>query len=233
MTATGPVLTPSLRRAFDRLAADLGRVFGPRFLALVAYGGSMSAAFAAAIGAEDLDALSVLVESWHRDGLATPLVMTIDEFRRSLDAFPLEYQTILDHHVLIAGKDPFGGLKVNRADLRRACEIHARSHLIHLRQGWLQAAGHAAQQRELLVHSAAPLRALLANVAHLHGVTSADSEVLVNFAQETIGMPQHLVREVLALEAAPEGSHRLLPRFTEYLGAAQRLWEFVDSWPAS
>jgi hypothetical protein len=46
--------------------------------------------------------------------------MTPDEFRRSLDAFPLEYQAIIDRHVVLAGRSPFSEAEISPADLRRA-----------------------------------------------------------------------------------------------------------------
>src|SRR5581483_9096368 len=116
------------------MAADLRRVFDARFVALVAYGRNASVAFASSIRLDDLDAMGPLAAAWRRDGLATPLIITPDEFHRSLDAFPLEYQLVLDHHAVIAGTPPFDGVRVAAADLRRACEAQARSHLIHLRQ---------------------------------------------------------------------------------------------------
>ena len=94
-------LSASERRAFDRLAADLVRVLGPRFQALVATGPTSSAAFASAISAADLEALAALAGTWRHDGLDIPLLLTPDEFTRSLDVFPLEYQTIIDRHVVI------------------------------------------------------------------------------------------------------------------------------------
>src|SRR5689334_21397988 len=88
-------LSTTARRAFDRMAGDFSRVLGPRFEALVAYSADRGAAFVSNLGAPDLDALSMLTEAWHRSGLSTPLVLTSGEFRRSLDAFPLEYAAIL------------------------------------------------------------------------------------------------------------------------------------------
>ena len=38
-------------------------------------------------------------------------------------------------------RDPFDGLRVEPADLRRACEVQARSHLLHLREGYLETRG--------------------------------------------------------------------------------------------
>jgi len=205
-------------------------VFGARFIALVAYSPHESVAFASAIAAEDLDSLGALNERWHHEGLATPLVVTPDEFQRSLDAFPLEYQAILDQHVVIAGQNPIARAAVSPADLRRACEASAKGHLIHLRQGWLQAAGHRDRQAALIVRSAAPLRALLVSLARLLDTPAASTADLPAFAARTIGIPDTIVREVLALEDAPEGAETLIAHMREYLAASEQLWAFVDRW---
>src|SRR5262245_14003468 len=110
-------------RAFQRLAADLGRIFGPRFVALVAYSHTARLAFTETLADDDLEACGAMVQAWRHDGLATPLLLTPGEFRRSLDAFPLEYQAILDRHAIIAGRFPFDGCRVGDVDLRRAVEV--------------------------------------------------------------------------------------------------------------
>jgi hypothetical protein len=222
-----------MERAFSRLAADLQRVFGSRFVALVGYEQNASVAFASSVRADDLDALGPLVGSWHHDGLATPLTMTPDEFRRSLDAFPLEYQAILDRHRVIAGTPPFAGVSVGPEDLRRACEIQARGHLIHLRQAWIQGGGHQSHLIDGLVRSAAPFRALLSNVARLHGAPHETEADLAAFAETVIGMPAGVVAQVLDLELHPEHGRKALSQVSNYLAAAERLWGFVDSWRRS
>lgn len=225
-------VSPAAREAMDRLAADLSRVFGDRLTALVAYGPTRTAAFATRLAADDLQALAPLVDRWHREGLETPLLLTPEEFRRSLDAFPLEYEAIIDRHVLIAGTPPFGNARPTDHDLRRACEVQAQAFLIHLRQGWLHAADHHEDQMTMLAQSAAPLRALLTNVARLHGVTGDDA-ALVAFGEERIGLPAELIRGVLALETRPEGAAVLLgtPEFMDgYLLTAETLWAFIDKW---
>jgi hypothetical protein len=224
------VLAPAVRRAFERLAGDGRRVFGDRFRALLAYDPTHSVLFAGAITSADLDALGALAETWHKDGLDTPLVMTPDEFRRSLDAFPLEYQSIVDRHLCIAGEDLLAGVEVRADDLRRACEVQAKAHLIHLRQGWIEAAGHADEQAELIERSAAPLRALLTNIARLTGRAAADPAGLAQAAAELFGMPAPLVNEVLALETAPQRSRTLVDQLPEYLDASERLWATIDRW---
>lgn len=218
------------RRALDRLAGDARRIFGDRFVSLVAARGSQAVVFAASILPADLDALGALTDTWHRDGLATPIVLTPDEFRRSLDAFPVEYQALLDAHVIIDGANPFDGLQVNEDDLRRACEAQARGHLIHLRQGWMESGAHGHKAGELIEHSAAPLRLVLATVARLHGRLASTDAELAQAAETIAGMPSDLVAAVLA--CAP-GSHRgeaLVPRLPDYLNASERLWAAVDRW---
>ena len=223
-------LSTAARQAMGRLAADLTRVFGDRFVALIATGPTRSAAFAASIHADDLEALSALSSRWHMDGLDTPLLITPHEFARSLDAFPVEYQAMLDRHELIAGVSPFTGVRPAEADLRRACEVQAKSFLIHLRQGWLQASDHGHEQAHLVAESAAPLRALIGNVAKLHGRGHCTDPEVVAFAATIPGVSADLVASVLSLDEKPELAKQFMPRMNDYLLVAERLWAYVDAW---
>jgi hypothetical protein len=225
-------LPPPTKRAYFGMAADLQRVFGSRFVGLAAYGQSASVGFVDTLAADDLQAMRSLVETWHREGLATPLVMTVDEFNRSLDAFPLEYQAMIDTHVVIAGQMPFAAVQIDPEDLRRACEAQARSHLIHLRQGWLESGSHESQLADLVVRSAAPFHALLTNVSRLSGAPHATVDDLNRFAEQTIGMPVGIARDVLDLNVHPEHGRQVRARLGEYLAAAERLWNFIDTWRA-
>ena len=223
-------LTASIRRAFDRLASDLGRVLGSRFVALVASSETASVAFATRFTAADLAALGPLVDTWHHDGLETPLLLTPDELRRSLDVFPLEYQGLIDRHIVIAGTPPFGGLTVHHVYLRQACETEAKGHLIHLRQLWLDTAGHDDRLADAIVASAAPLRTLLANVARLNGTTPADPDDGALEGARIAGLDVDLVRGILALESSPAPATEIGARMPAYLAAAESLWAYVDQW---
>jgi hypothetical protein len=237
---TIPVLDASAQRAYRRMAEDLRRVFGDRFVALVAGGPRVAAAFAREIHAGDLDALGMLAETWHREGLETPLLMTVDEFQRSLDTFPAEYQALIDHHVVIDGTSPLADANVGPDDLRRACEAQARGHLIHLRQGWIDGSGHAHGLAHLIEESAPPLRRVLTNLARLSGQRPGSDADLSRFAQTQAGMPESLVAEILALDQTPRAKEdagggagsALVPRLPEYLAASERLWAFIDAWRA-
>ena len=222
-------LSSHARRAFAALAADLGRVFQDRLVALVAYGPKRGAAFTTSIEAGDLDALSVLTEVWHKSGLDTPLLLTAEEFTRSLDAFPIEYQAIMNRHVVIMGTPPFPAAGIRPEELRRACEAQAKGHLIHLRQGWIDAAGHSDDLSRRVAASALPLRVLLSHVATLDG---HDADDLAAYAGTRFGTDAEILRAVLALEDHPEGARAVLPRLPQYLAACEHVWAFVDGWHA-
>lgn len=225
-------LSAAARRAMTHLSADLMRVFGDRFVALVAYGPTRAAAFAATILADDLEALAPLVDRWQRDGLDLPLLLTPHEFERSLDAFPLEYGAMLDRHVLVAGTSPFTTARPSEPDLRRACEIQAKAFLIHLRQGWVQASDHAHEQAHLLAHAAEPLRALLSNLARLQGAAGATDTDLAAFGATVTTVAADVVARLLDLQAHPERAAGRIGEMNHYLGFAEQLWEYVDGWHA-
>ena len=46
---------------------------------------------------------------------AAPVLLPVEEFARSLDAFPIEFGAIIAHHAPVYGSDPFEGLAVRAA----------------------------------------------------------------------------------------------------------------------
>ena len=234
-------LTPARQTALRSLAADLHRIFGNRLYSVCAYGQvgegdleTRSIALVDRLAFEDLAACVPLARSWDEQGLAVPLILERDEFARTLDVFPLEYGEIIANHVHVYGDDPFDGLTVAEADLRRGCELQAKSFLIHLRESFLESGGEPRAVSALIGVSAAGFRRLLTNLVALVAPVTAvawDDDGLAKAAEEHLGVPATLIREVLGAA----GGHRstiadpteLLAR---YIVSVERLWEFVDAW---
>jgi hypothetical protein len=242
------VALPSrLHEAYATLARDLQAVFGSRLVAVVAFGpclrgapgpagrrGRMpgdSLALVDKVTADDLVACASHAERWHRADLRMPLVIGRDEFLRSLDAFPLEYDDILSHHVVVAGERPFEGVAVRTEDLRRACEARAKGHLFHLREGFMEAHGRAPDVADLILASVSPFAALLGNLGRLQGVAEASQAAQGLAVATAAGASTAVVSRVLALEADPalsgDEAGKLYP---EYLAAVERLVAYVDGW---
>jgi hypothetical protein len=215
---------------------DLQRVFGDRLLAVVSYGwrhhGPLpSLALVRSLTIDDLNACAARSGAWRRAGAAIPLLLTQHDFARSLDAFPVEYGEIIAQHELLAGRDPFEGLAIRREDLRRACEVQAKSHLLHLREDYVESAARPSEVDALVRESAPGFGALLRHLARLDGAAAHTTRDLIHYATHRIGLADHVVGDLLAL-ADPDGLPAVDPvkLFPAYLAAMERLAEFVDRW---
>jgi hypothetical protein len=212
-------------QAVQDLDRDLRTIFGHRMQSLVTYGASASddvpvatLAIVSSLTAADLRTCAERLTVWHRYGLATPLLLEADEFGRSLDAFPFEFGAILADHEIVSGSDPFDGLSVDSADLRRACEVQARSHRLHLREGFMETEGRNDRIADLIVRSAAPLAALLQNVRLLTG------------AADTAPALSRVVELAPAGTLSSDEARRLFP---DYLAAVDALVDRLDRWSAA
>jgi hypothetical protein len=229
--------------AADALTRDLGGVFRDRLLSIVVYGGQVDGnataalqalALVSSLTAEDLAACAQLTGGWSRGGIGTPLILPDAEFRASLDVFPLEYGEIVRAHTLVYGADPFTGVAMSSGDLRLACEAQAKSHLLHLRQGYMETGGRLPAVARLVAQSAPAFAALLRNVGRLSGVQSADRMEATRQGATTAGLSMTTVDAILSLEnpsALPASDPARL--FPDYLAAVERLAAVVDQWRAS
>jgi hypothetical protein len=236
-------MTTDVRRLAERLAADVRAIVTDRLRAVVVFGVHADDGHARAtpdqpvrtlvlvddLGLADLEACARRVGQWARAALATPLVIASDEFARSLDAFPIEFGAIIARHAVVAGADPFARLSVGTDDLRRACEVQARGHLLHLREGYLEAGGNPSAIQELVVSSAAPLSALLINLALIDGTAAHTRGELSAYAERAIGRASALA-DVLALAEGDVPATDAARLYPSYLDAVQRLVVYVDRW---
>lgn len=233
-------MSATWKTAAESLAADLRGIFGDRLRSVVAYGPHLEGddeaplsclALVGSLSAEDLQACASHAKRWSRSHLATPLLLTDQEFRRSLDAFPLEYGEIIRAHERVAGDNPFAGLDIAAADVRRACETQIKSHLVHLRQGYIESGGRPGAVAELVAASAPGFTALLRNVARLNGVHSNDRADATRQGARAAGLPEHVVAAILAFDRNPSTAGVDAARFfPEYLAATEQVARTVDAW---
>jgi hypothetical protein len=215
---------------------DLQHIFGERLLAFVAYGQpdanpAPSLALVRAITADDLDQCAAHAASWHRAGCATPLLLTREEFAGSLDAFPIEYGEILDTNRILFGVDPFAGMTISREDLRRACEVQVKSHLVHLRENYVECRGRQSDVSALVAEAAPAFALILRRLARLDGMAAETNADLGAYAAKRPGLDARTVGAVLALAGKQHGSGvdaiRIYPA---YLAAVEQLGRFIDGW---
>jgi hypothetical protein len=212
----------SVPAAVAALEHDLRAIFDARLRSIVAYavaepppdGLTPTLVVVDTVRPADLTACAARVTAWQKAGFGTPLVLASGEFEASLDAFPLEFGAILADHVVLAGADPFGVLQVKLPDLRRACEIQARSHLLHLREGIIEAAGSSEALLALVLRSAPALKALLAHIERLQ-LPAADATLSA------------IARLSTQAHFTADDAVQVMPG---YLDAMTRLTNTIDRW---
>ena len=220
--------------ALQTLEKDAREIFGSRLQSLVRYGAKAKLVHALmvvdSLTADDLRACAGRVSAWHDEGLATPLMLPASELSRSLDAFPFELSAIIGDHTVVTGRNPFEGLRVEANDLRWACEVQARSHLLHLREGYLETRGRADALSDLIVHSAPAFAGLIASVARLEGHAGDDPAAAARHVERLLSLPG-AVTEITKLSSVKEIPSAEAERlFAPYLAAVERLVSHVDGW---
>ncbi|MGD9906776.1 MAG: hypothetical protein AB7U83_25185 [Vicinamibacterales bacterium] len=216
---------------------DLQVIFADRLEAFVVYAPTHvpqpSVALVQSLELADLTDCAARSARWQRAGAAIPVLLTRREFAGSLDAFPVEFGEIIATHQVLFGDDPFAGLAVAAADLRRACEGQTRSLLLHLREDYMEAGGDPRAVTAMVVDSAPEFRALLGLLARLDGQRPADRD-LAAWAADRLGLDPRATSDVIHLaNPSAAGTVDAVRLFPDYLAAVERLARRVDAWSTS
>jgi predicted nucleotidyltransferase len=110
-----------------------------------------------------------VARAWKDAGNPPPMTLTMEEWRRSADIFPMEYADILERHRVLHGDPPFEGIHVSKADLRLQLEQQVMGKLLQLRQGVLLAGMDGKRRTELIAASLSTMMVLFRAVLRLHG----------------------------------------------------------------
>ena len=230
----------------EQFTAAVAAVLGDRLVALVLYGSAARGTHVP--GRSDMNTLLICdavdealfarlepaVREWGRAGHPAPLILTEREWRTSADAFPIEYEDIREAHRLLAGRDPWRGVTVQREHLRRQLEHELMGKLVRLRQAYAALRGDPKQLGRVIVGSAAGFFTMLRATLRLAGKTPpAPPDALVREAGALMGFaPERLA----GLEAHARGVGQLKltpgdPLPLAYLAAVARTAEFVNRLP--
>lgn len=215
---------------------EVARALGHRLLALLLYGSAARSGAgtpgARRTGADTLlivsgavrdgadpdlyAALAQPVRAWLAAGNPPPLILTEREWRASADAFPIEYEDIRGSHRLLAGRDPWPGVAVEREHVRRQLEHELMGKLVHLRQAYAAYWPHPKRLAAVIAETRAGVLTMLRAVVRLAGRTPDDApEALVRQAGALVGFPSEGWQEPLAYLTA-------VTRTAEYVNRMER-----------
>ena len=227
----------------DELVTQLRAAYGDRLASVVLYGSAAGGdhipnrsdynvlVLLDAIDNARLSAASAVARAWREAGNPPPMTMTVEEWRRSADIFPMEYADILERNRVLHGSPPFDGIIVSAADLRLQLENQVMGKLLQLRQGALLAGTDGKRQVELVAASLSTMMVLFRAVLRLNGerppaeniATATRVGALAGFDPAPFVRAVRHVRGEATL-AAGEGSQTL----RGYLAAIEQLSQYLD-----
>jgi hypothetical protein len=209
----------------NEFADQVSAALGGRLVSLLLYG---SAAREQGAGSREQDGMNTLlivdavdpdlfarlaapVKAWNSKH-PPPLILTEQEWRDSADAFPIEYQDIKEAHRVLAGQDPWHGVRVQREEVRRQLEHELKGKLMHLRQAYAAAWNQPRRLAEIVSGTRAGFLTMLRAVLRLAGRPMSIA-------------PDALVREAGALVGFSADG---LTEPAAYLDAVTRTAEYVN-----
>lgn len=167
---------PHVKAALDKLTHDLTQAAGASFAGLILYGGLARGRFRPGksdvnvvvllndISPQSLDAVAAPLQAAWRQAAVEPMILTPAEVARAAIAFPTKFLDIKEHHVVLAGADPFAALDIAWEDRRLDVEQELRNQAMRLRRRYLAAANDKIVLTRLLARAA---RSFALNLAAL------------------------------------------------------------------
>jgi hypothetical protein len=174
---------------------------------------------------------SALHRQWCKEQIVVPLFLTEEELRVSAEVFPLEFLEIQEQHRALGGRDPFIGFHVKTDRLREAVVQGFMSHLLRLRQRYVEGSGADEATAILLPLSITSILPLLRGVQRLldRPLLSHADAVIKDVAGQLKLDLQGLLDIVLLKRGQISPGRDEMPRlFDRYLQAATLLTRAVE-----
>jgi hypothetical protein len=239
LTAAPPAITAALQR----LQQELTRAAGANFAGLVLYGGLARGRYRAGqsdvnvvvllreVSASALAAVAPALRTARRAAAVEPMILTPGEVPAAAMAFPTKFLDIKEHHIVLAGEDPFAALEVPRDALRWRVAQQLRNLTLRLRRRYLTSVDDRQAQAAALVGVARPLALETAALLRLAGqpVPAEDrTATIFEAAAGAFDLDREALARLAALRQQPEAPEDVSALFGKVLAIAARLADRAD-----
>ena len=235
-------LPDEIQKLLQTYVKDVKGVFGEQLEGMLLYGSAVRGEFLP--GRSNLNILllvssydsavlkrySALHRHWSKEQIVVPLFLTEEELHTSAAVFPLEFLEIQEQHRVLGGRDPFIGFHVKIDRLRETVVQGVTSHLLRLRQRYVEGGGSDDATTILLPLSITSIVPVLRGVQRLLGrpVLSHSDAVIKDVAEQLKLDLQGLLDALLLKRGQISPGTREVPRlFDRYLQAATMLTRAV------
>ena len=241
-------LSDETQKLLQTYVKEVKGVFGEQLEGLLLYGSAARGEFLP--GRSNLNILllvssydsavlkqySALHRQWSKEQIVVPLFLTEEELRMSAAVFPLEFLEIQEQHRVLGGRDPFIGFHMKADRLREAVVQGLMSHLLRLRQRYVEGGGSDDATTILLPLSIASTLPLLRGVQRLLGrPVLSQSDAVIKDVAEHLNLDLHGLMDALLLKRGQisPGPQEVPRLFDRYLQAATLLTRAVEQLPQS
>ena len=163
---------------------------------------------------------SAVHRQWSREQIVIPLFLTEEELRISAAVFPLEFLEIQEQHRVLGGRDPFIGFHVQTDRLRETVIQGFMSHLLRLRQRFVEGSGADEATAILLSLSITSILPLLRGTQRLlDRPVLFHSEAVIKDVAEQLTLDLQGMLDILLLKRGQisPGRHEMPRLFDRYL----------------
>lgn len=241
-------LSDETQKLLQTYVTDVKGVFGEQLEGMLLYGSAVRGEFLP--GRSNLNILllvssydsavlkqySSLHRQWSKEQIVVPLFLTEEELHMSAAVFPLEFLEIQEQHRVLGGRDPFIGFHV-KADRLREVVVHGlMSHLLRLRQRYVEGGASDDATTILLPLSITSTLPLLRGVQRLLGrPVLSQSDAVIKDVAEQLKIDLHGLLDALLLKRGQisPGPHEVPRLFDRYLQATTLLTRAVEQLPQS
>jgi hypothetical protein len=232
-----------IKDKFQDLIDQLSATEGENLLAVVVYGSSLTAPEQAVksdyqwlvltkrLNAEDLRRIRPVIRGLVSQGYPMPAFFTAQEFRDSLDVFPIEFRQMKRAYEVIYGIDPLAEAEASGANLRLQIEYELRGKLLRVRSLYLPASESSSNLLQLMTESVISFVRVMRSMLDLLGETPPlDRLAAARRIGERMKVDVSPVIRLLEMRAAPRGLMEVETQdlFAAYIDCLSKLIEAVD-----
>lgn len=238
-----PKIPKNPAEIFEEFTKDYISVFGDDLLTIILYGSGAKGEYQykksdinflivlTEQGINNLRKCLALIPKWNKRNVSTPLFLTIDYIESALDSFPIEFLGMNMSYEVIYGEDILKDIPIEEDDLRLALERELRGKLLHLREGFLNAASNSRHLKILISQSLAAFTTIFSALLRLKDVHLPQKrrDILLQTA-ETFGLDQSLFETLLDIRENKKKMNKdeLLVLMEKYINAIGKLTQIID-----
>ena len=238
----------AITAALDRLQDELTHAAGPNLAGLVLYGGLARGRYRPGksdinvvvllhdASASALAAVAPALRAASRAAGIDPILLTPAEVARAADAFPTKFLDIKNHHIVLAGADPFTALNVTREQVRLRVAQELQNLLLRLRHHYVAVGSDAGMLTRTLARTARPFALQLAALLQLAGKDVPGEDrcaVVFDAAAAAFGLKLEPLAGLAELRLNPQPTGDLTVLYRGVLEAVARAVDIADGMKGS